>query len=304
MLKKFRSTFVMLFILGLTLTQIGNGIAEEYFPTTLGSYWVYKDQDGNELTRRAVEGKEIEGETYNRFSYESEAENAVKYPYYFHASLYRIDEGSVIFLAREEIEKTIKTRLIKEMETFTEATKKVVDNNAAADILSISFDINYNVAVEAQDFFLLLPTTANPDEKWHTTRIEAEVRMKYDIQGGPADFQGADDIPAILFDFYIVEIGNILSTETLETPAGTFEDCLKIEYRTATTMQVSPPEQHATNELPGESVTTLWLAPNVGIVKFHQETEDIFLKTIPDPELQSPATVQTLKTNELRNQNY
>ena len=295
MLKKFLSTFVILLILGLSLTQVGNGIGEEYFPTTLGSYWVYKDQEGNELTRRAVEGKEIAGETYNRFSYESDAEDAVKYPYHFHASLYRIDEGSVTFLARDEIEKTIKARLTKEMETFTEATEKVVNNHAAADVPSISFDINYNVAVEAEDFFLLLPTTTNPYEKWHTTRIEAKVRMRYDIQGGPTGFQDAGDIPAILFDFYIVEIGNILSTETVETPAGTFEDCLKIEYRTATTMQVSPPDQHATSEPPGESVTTLWLAPNVGIVKFHQGTEDIFLKTIPDPGLQSAATVKTLE---------
>ena len=63
-------------------------------------------------------------------------------------------------------------------------------------------------------------------------------------------------------------------------------------------MEVTPPEQHTISESPGESVTTLWLAPNVGIVKFHQETEDIFLKTIPDPALQSAAAV---KAFELRN---
>ena len=295
MLKKFRSTFAILFILGLSATLIGNGVAEDYFPTTLGSYWVYKDQNGNELTRRAVEDKKIQGETYNRFSYESDAEDSANYPYHLHASLYRIGEGAVTFFARDEIEKTIKTRLTKEMETFTEATKKIVNNNTTADVPNVSFDINYNVTVEAQDFLLLLPTATNPDEKWHTTRIEAKVRMKYEIQGGPTDFQDADDVPTILFDYYIVEIGEILSTETVETPAGTFENCLKIEYRTATKMEVLPPEQHAASEPPGESVTTLWLAPNVGIVKFHQETEDIFLKTIPDPELQSAATVKTFE---------
>ena len=32
----------------------------QYFPNTLGSYWVYEDQDGNELTRRVIEDKEID----------------------------------------------------------------------------------------------------------------------------------------------------------------------------------------------------------------------------------------------------
>ncbi|MDE0015985.1 MAG: hypothetical protein OXU51_07360 [Candidatus Poribacteria bacterium] len=89
--------------------------------------------------------------------------------------------------------------------------------------------------------------------------------------------------------------GKILGTETVETQAGTFEDCLKIEYRTATTMEVSPLEQHSTNDPPGESVTILWLAPNVGIVKFHQEAEDILLKTIPAPEFQSSTAVKTFE---------
>ena len=294
-MKRNRSAFVLFLVFGLGATLIGNGIAENYFPATLGSYWVYKDQDGNELTRRAVEGKEIAGETYNRFSYESDVEDSANYAYHFHSSLYRIDEGSVTFFASDEIEKTIEARLTKEMEVFTETTKKAVSDNASSDVPNVSFDINYNVAVEAQDYFLLLPTATNPYEKWNTTKIKATVRMKYDIQGGPTDFQAADEIPEILFDFHIVETGDILSTETVKTPAGTFEDCLKIEYRTATTMLVSPSEQHATNEPPGESVTTLWLAPNVGIVKFHQGTENIFLKTVPDPELQSSTVVKAFE---------
>lgn len=294
-MKRNRYAFVLFLVFGLGATVIGNGVAENYFPATLGSYWVYKDQDGNELTRRAVKGKEIAGETYNRFSYESDAEDSANYMYHFHSSLYQTDEGGITFLAGDEIEKAIEARLTKEMEVFTEITKKAVNTNASPDVPNISFDINYNVVVEAQDHFLLIPTATNPYEKWDTARIAAKITMKYDIQGGPADFQGADEIPEILFDFHIVEIGNILSTETVETPAGTFENCLKVEYRTATIMKVSPPEQHSTSHPPGESVTTLWLAPNVGIVKFHQETENIFLKTVPDPELQSSTVVKVFE---------
>ena len=222
-MKSDRSAFVLSLVLGLSVTLIGSGVAEDYFPATLGSYWVYEDQDGNKLTRRAVEEKEIDGERYHRFSYEPDAEDSADYVYHIHSAFYRIDEGGVTFLAGDEIEKTVAARLTKEMETYKEMTKKMVNNNGASDAPNISFDINYNVVAKTQDFFVLLPTATNPYEKWDTTRIEATVRMKYDIQGGPTGFQDAGDPPEILFDFYITEIGNILGTETVETPAGTFE---------------------------------------------------------------------------------
>ena len=58
----------------------------------------------------------------------------------------------------------------------------------------------------------------------------------------------------------------------------TFEDCLKIEYRTKTTADtnLSPEikQQLLIEQLTNESVRTLWLAPNVGIVKFKSENEN------------------------------
>ena len=295
MFKKSWAVFVLLFIFGVTATLMENTAAEDYFPGTLGSYWVYEDQDGNQLTRHADEGEEIAGETYNLFTYEPDAEDWVNYAYHFHASLYRIDDGGVTFIAGDEIEKAIEARFIKEMEAFTKMAKKSIADNPPPNAPDLSFDINYDVEVEAQEHFPLLPTATNPNEKWGTAEIKAKVSMQYEIEGAPADFQGADEMPKIVLDFNIVETGNILDTETVETQAGTFENCLKIEYRTATTMEVSPLEQHAISDPPGESITTLWLAPNVGIVKFHQKTEDIFLKTIPAPEFQSSATIKTFE---------
>lgn len=296
MLKKGRSVFIFLFIFGYSATLMGNETAQTYFPGTLGSYWVYEDQDGNELTRHVDEGEEIAGETYNLFTYEPDVEDSESYAYHFHAALYRIDEGGITFIAGDEIEKAIKARFITEMEAFTKMAKKSLEDNPPPDAPNLSFNINYDVEVEAQDDFSLFPTAATPNEKWDTTQIKAKVSMQYEIKGAPADFQGADEMPKIVLSFNIVETGNILSTEeTVETQAGTFENCLKIEYRTATTMDVSPLEQHSTIDPPGESVTTLWLAPNVGIVKFHQATEAIFLKTIPAPEFQSSATIKTFE---------
>jgi hypothetical protein len=295
MLKQARSVFILLFIFGCSAIVVGNGTAENYFPSTLGSYWVYEDQDGNELTRHVDEGEEIAGEMYNLFTYEPDVEDSENYAYHFHAALYRIDEGGITFIAGDEIEKAIKARFITEMEAFTKMAKKSIEDNPPPDAPNISFDINYDVEVEAQEHFPLLPTATNPNERWGTAQIKAKVSMQYDIQGVPDGFLGAEEIPKIVFSFNIVETGNILDTETVETQAGTFENCLKIEYRTATTMDVSPLEQHSTIDPPGESVTTLWLAPNVGIVKFHQATEAIFLKTIPAPEFQSSATIKTFE---------
>ena len=295
MFKKSWAVFVLLFIFGVTATLMENTAAEDYFPGTLGSYWVYEDQDGNELTRTVDEGEEIAGETYNLFTYEPDVEDSENYAYHFHLALYRIDEGGITFIAGDEIEKAVKARFVKEMEAFTEMAKKSIADNPPPDAPNISFNINYDVEVGAQDHFSLLPTTTNPNEKWDTTQIKAKVSMQYEIIGAPADFPATDEMPKIILDFNITETGNVLGTETVETQAGTFEDCLKIEYRTATAMEVSPLEQHSANDPPGESVTTLWLAPKVGIVKFHQKTEDIFLKTIPSPEFQSSATVKTFE---------
>ncbi len=295
MLKKIQSVFVFLFVFSCSTTLMGNETVKTYFPGTFGSYWVYEDQDGNELTRTVDEGEEIAGETYDIFIYEPDIEDWTNYAYHFLPSLYSVNDESITCLIGDEIEKMTKARLIKEMEAFTKMAKKSIEDNPPPEAPNLSFDINYDVEVKAEDHFVLVPTATTPNEKWDTTQIKAKVSMQYEIQGVPADFPGADEIPKIIFNFNIAETGEILGTETVETQAGTFEDCLKIEYRTATTMEVSPLDQHSTTNPSGESITTLWLAPNIGIVKGHQEAEDIFLKTIPTPEFQSSTAVKTFE---------
>ncbi|RKU24119.1 hypothetical protein C6503_01430 [Candidatus Poribacteria bacterium] len=298
MVKKIQSVFVFLFVFSCSTTLMANETAKTYFPGTFGSYWVYEDQDGNELTRTIDEGEEIAGETYNIFIYEPDIEDWANYAYHFLPSLYSVNDEGITCLIGDEIEKTTKACLIKQMEVLTKMTKKMVEDNPPPEAPNLSFDINYEVNVEAQDDFALFPIAATPNEKWDTTQIKAKVSMQYEIRGVPDEFLGADEIPKIIFEFNITETGNLLGTETVETQVGTFEDCLKIEYRTATTMEVLPPEQHVTSNPPGESLTTLWLAPNVGIVKFHQKTEDIFLKTIPTsefPEFHSSTAVKTFE---------
>ena len=118
--------------------------------------------------------------------------------------------------------------------------------------------------------------------------------MKKFLGGGvPEDQQ-------LVIDFTILETAIISGTETVKTPAGKFEDCLKVEYRTETTAVLTPAPPPDEVDPPGETVTTVWYAPNVGIVQFRQETNYIFLEMIPDDEdLPVPPGPKT-KTFELK----
>ena len=276
MLKKFRTLFTLLLAFGLSTVLMGD-VSEttQYFPETLGSYWVYEDQDGNELTRRIVAGKEIAGEMYHAFSYEPAFKDWVGYDYHIHPNFYRIGEEKVTFWVGDDVEKALKAHLTKEMKGFL----KILENIGAP------FTMLYKVEIEAQDPFYVLPIPVALNEKWEATQIKAKITMQ------PVPPQ---DPPEATLEFTIVETGTIVGTENVETPAGTFKDCLKIEYRTETEVEVSSPELGFGSEPPGESVTTLWVAPTIGIIKFHQKAEDIFLTAFRlPPGIESPSPVRT-----------
>ena len=280
MLKRFRTFFTLLLVFGISAVLMGDAAETiQYFPETLGSYWVYEDPDGNELTRRVVEGKEIAGEMYHGFSYEPALEDSANYDYHIHPNFYRIGEEKVTFWVGDEAEKAVKAHLTKEMEAFQKILEK----------MGAPFIMLYKVETEAQDPFYVLPMPVTFNEKWKATQIKAKITMT------PVPPQ---DPPEAAIEFTIVETGTVVGTENVETPAGTFKDCLKIEYRTETAMEVSSPELGFGSETPGESFTTLWVAPNIGIVKFHQKAEDIFLNAIPmPPNFEAPPPVRSPESN-------
>ena len=41
-------------VLGFSTTLMGNETVQRYYPVVPGSYWIYEDQDGRELTRYAA----------------------------------------------------------------------------------------------------------------------------------------------------------------------------------------------------------------------------------------------------------
>jgi hypothetical protein len=262
-----------LLIFGFSATLVGKEKADTYFPHVIGSYWVYENQNGNELTRRVIKNKEIDGETYRAFNYEPTLEEWADYDYHIHPNFYQVGEERVTFLVGDEVEKALKARLTKEVEAFGE-------------IHAANFDLLYDIEVEAQDEFYVLPTSVTFNEKWDAAKIKAKITITPDPPQDPEE---------VILEFTIVETGKVLGTENVETPAGTFENCLKIEYRTATEVSIFPQDEDEESNPSGESVTTLWVAPNVGIAKFHQEAEDILLKVIPLPEIKASTTVKTLE---------
>ncbi len=243
--------------------NLGNESTSKYFPSTLDSYWVYEDQDGNELTRRAIEGEEIAGQTFAAFSYEPELEDWAEYSPFIQPSLYNVSDAGITLVVGDEVEKAVKARLSEEMESFREIIRR--DDPDAA-------NFTYNIEVEAQDSSNLLPTPVIPNEKWDTNEIKASLALIF------------EDEEQYIIDYTIIETGIVLDTETVETAAGKFEDCLKVEYRTETTAVLHPVPPPDEVDPPGEIVTTVWFAPDVGIVKFHQKMNHSFLEMLPDDE--------------------
>ena len=94
----------------------GNEWANYYFPDKLDSFWVYKDQNKNELTRYAVEEEEIDGEMYRVFNYEPQLEDWANFDYLIQPYHYLVGEDWVTFLINKEYENALKERHEKELE--------------------------------------------------------------------------------------------------------------------------------------------------------------------------------------------
>lgn len=275
MLKTSRFVFVLLFIFGFIATLMGNEWADYYFPDAVGSYWTYEDQDGEELTRYAIEPEDIEGETYRAFSYDPALEDWSDYKYHVHFYFYQVSDDWVAFFTGAEIENALEAVVTERLEgEFLQPLKEQVDSAVSP---GVTFEMSTTFDAEAQDYLYLFPTPVTFNEEWVAMKVQAEFVIRIDMAGDP------NEIPpggALIFTFHIdvLETGTVEGTETVETPAGTFEDCLKIEFQTEMrmTLEMFPPVEDAQLMLPDNSQvsTTLWLAPNVGIIKMAKESED------------------------------
>ena len=269
MLKRFRVLFSLLFIFGVSPALIAVESLNDYFPRTSGSFWVYEDQDGNRLTRRAVEDKTIEGETYHAFSYEPTLEDWTDYEHYVHPNFYQIRKDGISFFVADEVEKAFEARLRKEMDADIKEQQGISTTSGA------SADFSYAIEVDAQNDFYLLPTPVVFGKEWTAMRISGSITLKLKIQSPDFQIPGGDRANAI--PIALVEKGKIVGPETVKTPAGTFEDCIKIEYWMEDDREAIKKAETAkptSSDASDAEKSTLWLAPNVGIVKFIRKSAD------------------------------
>ncbi len=270
MLKKMQPVFVLLLIFGFSAMSVGNEWANYYFPDAVGSYWTYEDQDGNELTRYAIAPEDIDGETYRAFSYDPALEDWADFEHYIHPYFYQVGDDWVAFFVGTEIENGLKARTAQEMEEILPMLRQQMLGDAPE---GVALDLNYDIEVVSADYFYLLPTPIAYNEEWTALELNVTLTLTMDIQGAPMEIPGG--APVIKTHSTIIETGTVTGTETVETSAGTFEDCLIIEYQTNETVEVNisvpgAPQQEP-EERNGTTLTTIWLAPNVGIVKFSHE---------------------------------
>ncbi len=271
-MKKMWSVFIFLFIFGFSTMSVGNEWANYYFPDRVGSSWTYQDQDGNELTRYAIEPEEIDGDTYRAFSYDPPLEDWADFEHYIHPYYYQVGEDWIAYFVGTEIENGLKASTMEQAEVML----PIIRQQLFGDIPEgVTVDLGYDIEVNSADYFYLLPTPITYNEEWTALELNVEFTVTMNIQGLPEEIPGG--APTIKTSSNIVEIGKVTGTETVETSAGSFEDCLVIEYQTDEIVQitVSIPvpglEQPQPEEQKATTVTTLWLAPNVGIVKFRHE---------------------------------
>ena len=287
MLKKVSVSLIFLLLLSFSVTLLGDESVQKYFPGTLDSFWVYEDQDGNELTRYSIEDEEIAGETYRAFSYDPELEDWANYSCFIRPGLYNVNDEGITLAVDEAVENAAEARLKKEIDIFVEVLK-----GQAPPGVEIPFSISVDVEAQGREDLLLLPENVAVNEEWDVNQVEVNAKMIIEGAGVPENEQ-------VGMDFTIIETGIVLGTETVETTAGTFEDCLKVEYRTETTAVLTPTPSPDEVAPPGETVTTVWFAPNVGIVQLHQKSGYMFLDMIPDdadlPIALPPPTERTLE---------
>ena len=197
------------------------------------------------------------------------------YEHYVHPNFYQIRKDGIVFFVGDEVEKAFEARLRKEMEADSKKQQGISTSPG------VSADFSYEIAVEAKDDFYLLPTPIVFDKAWTATQISGSITLKLKMQSPDFQIPGGDQVNAIPID--LVEKGKVTAKEIVKTPAGTFKDCLKIEYwmdadDEAKVGEKAGEAQSASPDEAGIELTTLWLAPNVGIVKFIRVSADSKVK--------------------------
>lgn len=278
MIKNF---ITLLFILSNTTLLYGMSPVEVIFPIDVGSYWVYTDKDGNELIRRLTTEEEIDGKKYKKFEYRPILTETIDLQPLIHVDRFDTDGTTVTYYLTKEFENSFHSKIKKELDMYELLAESSFKEIYPAES-GISIDIKYEVKVDIQNKMQILNMIAAIDQEWKVTETNVFIKIIQDIQGIP-NFANESDNPESILHLKISETARSIGPETIVLPAGQFDNCKKVEYRTKTEIKS---DNNLTPELKaGETVTTIWFAPHVGIVKIQQESNKVFLNIFAESEM-------------------
>ena len=233
-------------------------VIPNYFPMTVGSRWVYRNPDGSEWVREVKEATEIGLHLYHVFNYHPPLEEA-------------------------QFE-------------FLKTPKIAAAPNRLLLLIENEIDDAISGAIEQVDRFYLdfYKTKIVSDGELTMLRLPLSAGLRWDALN--ISLRGGEGIGEFSHSFEAdwVVTGTAGFRESVETPAGSFEKCLKIQYETNESVEFEwgPDERGRdiwediwrdreeplreelsavySNLMPNLNLETVWLAPGVGPVKIER----------------------------------
>lgn len=258
---------------GFSTTLIGNETVERYYPVAPGSHWTYEDQDGQELTRYALRDREESGVTYHNFQYDPALSDPGFYLYQIHPYRYNVNENGIAYFVGNRGKFAIQRTRSKLMEIAVPSIREGLRKRFPKSV----FKFSYTVDVDMSEIFQLLPASIRRNKKWEAMKTEVTMTLT------TKERKKGEKPEKTVFTNHATfeETGTLKGTETVKTPAGTFEDCLKIVFENKEVASRSAKHKKGGFELShGKLFTTIWLARDVGIVKWEYDAEDTKSKSV------------------------
>ena len=225
-----------------------------YFPDAIGNRWVYQHSDGTQWEREVTREHILQGRIYRVFDYTPPIEDT-EFDY-LRVPSYRVTPNRVLFFVGDEINRYFETEL-------------------TADLQAIFAEDNTEIQVDAISAHELVLFRIPP------TRTVTWDVLDLKIKG---DIFFPDVGRGIPFEILFLIEGAIVGGGSVKTPAGHFKTTSKIEYNLEITTKVWEEKETTTQE-----TDTIWLAPDVGVIKTENEngtTELIEYSLQEDPDEQ------------------
>ena len=232
-----------------------NTSTPNYFPMTVGNRWVYQNPDGSEWTREVTEIDEVGSDVYHFFSYDpliaDNHSDPFETPIYTPTPYAITLDGRLIYDiklsdlntavsqtvarsgrappnkwgiwvgCRTEGERAVAVCRMEKHETIYRDGKARKETNNDA----LMFLYRYDTRVVRNSKLTLLRFPIVPHQRWKAINVHLSgTRYRPPFR----DRDGVGDIHS--FEANVTISGIVGHPESVVTPAGAFEDCLKIRY--------------------------------------------------------------------------